>query len=231
MERAKSEVKNRWGVIASESAKVAVLVWVVSFLDPFVEQVLPKLGLGFRYLLSALVSAFVLEVVLQLVFGWPKLTIRWVEQGEPVAPRRELIARMTLRKKVTGVVRLNVTASSDGWLGHFLLRVIVGGGSVLRVELNESSLRPFVDGSSERNDADTVVPNDGTHGFDVDLGPVPRRAGEWHWARVRWEADAIPDDVPFNIYLSLHHESRVRRLLMMFVIKSSNVRLLRVIRK
>ncbi|MEG8035387.1 hypothetical protein QP157_08660 [Sphingomonas sp. LR61] len=224
-------LKKRLGGVAYEAAKVAVVAWGVLFFDPFIQSILPGWPEGLRYLLSALVGALMLEGILQFLFGWPRLSATWSIKDDAVLPDRELVARMSLRAKATQVMNLSISASSGGWVAHLLLRAIVGNDTTLHIRINESPLQPFVDYCSDRDGADTVQPNDSTHGFDVDLGNVPARAGQWHWAVVRWQAKVFPDDLPFNVYYVLDHENKVRRFLMRFLWMSTNVRTLRIVRK
>lgn len=224
-------MKKRLGGVAYEAAKVAVIAWGVLFFDPLVESLLPGWNEGLRYLLSALVGGVVLEAILQFAFGWPTLSATWSIKDDAVLPEREFVARMDLRSKVTQVMNLSVSASSGGWLAHILLRLIVGSDSTLHIRIDESPLEPFVDYSSERNGQDAVVPVDSTHGFDINLGEVPERAGQWHWAVVRWQAKVFPDGLPFNVYYNLGHQNRHRRFWMKLLRISSNVRTLRIVRK
>lgn len=192
-------MKDRIGGVVVEAAKVGVVVCCVLALDPWVEQAFPDLPAALRYAVTAVPEVILLEVILQIIFGWPRIDVRWTEHDD-AASVSSLVLRANRRTKVAQSVDLSVHASTSGWVGHQILRLWMRAGVMLRIMADEAPISPAVERSSKRDNVATVHPADDTHGVDVQLGPAPRRAGSWHWAEVRWNVTDFPSpDSDFNI--------------------------------
>ncbi|TQJ40602.1 hypothetical protein FBY33_2669 [Arthrobacter sp. SLBN-112] len=223
-------MKNPFFGVLSEAAKVAVAVWVVLWAEPFLESSMPSIDAGWRYLLSAIFTAVVLEVLLQIVFGWPRVDVQWGVKGEDAPIANALVARVTKRKPDSQVFSLRISAPSGGWLGYQILKLWMLIGVKLQIRIERASVVPSVENSPKVNGLPTVKSDDESKGFCIDLGRAPRRPGQWHWAEVSWRDEATPNGIEINIDYVLHHKNAIlRSLLFIFVRKSSNARHFQVV--
>jgi hypothetical protein len=204
-------------------------VWVVLWADPWVASALPDLGPGWRYLISAALTATVLEFVLQVLLGWPRITVRWEEKGRPI-PITTIGARMTRRKPDSQVFVLHVRTSDGGWLGYQLLRALMRFRPALRIRIDQATVVPTAEYGSQVLGQMTVSADNESKGFVVDLGAAPRRPGEWHWADVSWRNNNMPSGLEVNIDYVFDHPSRlVRVLLSAMVRRPSNAKNFQVV--
>lgn len=217
-------MKHRALPVLWEAAKVAVVVWVVLAIEPAVADIFPKLDVGWRYLISATATALVLEIVLQVFLGWPRIVVQWSVKAEPT-PISSIVARVNKRNRNSQVFVVRVSTPPSGWLGYLILKGWMRLGVTLQIRIDRAAAAPTVDGASRENGIPSIRPDDASRGVVVDLGRPPRRPGEWHWADVRWKAEGEPDGVELNVDYVLHHpNSFLRLLLRIFVWRTTNVR-------
>lgn len=217
-------MKNRIGPVLWEAVKVAITIWVVLALDPWVENNLPSLDAGWRYLLSAIAAAIILECLLQLVLGWPRLVVEWEVKDES-APINSIVARGTRRKPNSQVFVLKILTPPGGWLGYQTMKILMRLKVTLQVRIDRAGVVPTVERSSMVGTVPTVTSDAASNGVSIELGTAPRRPGKWHWANVRWEIGNAQDGVDFNVDYVLHHKSRfICMLLRVLVMRSTNVR-------
>jgi hypothetical protein len=224
-------VSNRIGGVVIEAAKVGVIVWAVLALDPWVAQVFPDLPAGLRYGISAIPQALVLEAILQIAFGWPRIDVHWCEHGE-TKPLSSLVLRANRRTKAAQSLDVDIQAATTGWIGHQLLRWWMRSGVTLRIRADEAPISPAVERSSKRGNIAAVRPADYSRGFDVELGVVPKRPGAWHWGEVRWSVIDFPNpDADFNLVYELHAPARpVLSWLLRFTWVRLDAKTIRVVR-
>lgn len=214
-----------------EAAKVGLVAWGVLAVDPLLETLLPTWPLLVRYLLGVLVGALVLEFVIAVFLGVPRVHVRWFVPGDP-KPLSSIDITTTRRAKASGPFTVKVLIPPTGWLGRWSLRKLLVPELVLRIKVQTAPLRPFVDDSDEYNEFPTVLPNDETRGFDIDLGSALPRVGEWRWAEVRWDLTHVPENSEFTVEYEWHHpRTLIRGLIAALVRKPDMVETLRVIRK
>lgn len=222
-------MKHRVTSIAREALKVAVTAWAVLSLDPWVAATFPNIGPGVRYFVSALVAATVLEALLQLVFGWPRIEVRWYDKRDEVAVD-SIVARVTKRNPSTQVFAMRVSAPPSGWLGYQVMRALMRTRPTLQVRIERAGVKPTVESASLMNGKPTVVADDESGGFRVDLGSAPRRAGEWHWADVRWRNVSMPPGMEVNVDVLLYHPNPVMRVVLAVAVwRSIRVRRFQVV--
>ena len=198
-------------------------------MDPWVEENLPKLDAGWRYLFSAVVTAAVLESVLQIALGWPTVVIHWEDKDEHV-PISDIVARATKRRPDSQAFVLKISTPNGGWLGYQVMRAWMRLGVVLEIRIDRAAIVATVDGSSMTSNQPNVTPDDNSNGVVIELGRAPRRPGKWHWANVRWRVVDMSQGVKVNVDCVLHHQNAfVRFLLLIFVRRSTNVRHFQVV--
>lgn len=212
-----------------DAAKVALAVWGVLAVEPFLEKDLPNLDEGWRYLISAIFAAIILEFLFQTVLGWPRIHVHWTVAAED-APISEIVARVTKRKTDSQVFSLSISTPSGGWVGYQFLKFLMLLGVTLQIRIEQASLVPSVEKSRKVGERPTVTPDDESKGFSIDLGKVPRCPGQWHWAEVNWRDETSPRGVDFNVDYILHHENAVARIILFtFVRRTTNARTFRVV--
>lgn len=224
MERAPPFVTNRLASVLGEAAKVGVAVWVVLTADPWVAQNLPALNAGWRYALSTIITVLLVEILLQLILGWPRISILWEAKGE-AAPISSIVARATRRNPNSQVFVVKVSIPPSGWVSYQALRLLMLFDVTLQIRIDRAGVIPTVENASLNGTAATVTPDLGSHGVTVALGRVPRRPGKWHWGDVRWEVGNASVGVDMNVDCVLHHPwLPVRIILGMLVRRTTNVR-------
>ncbi|GAA5037569.1 hypothetical protein ACFQRL_14280 [Microbacterium fluvii] len=217
--------------VATEAAKVAVVTWGVLGLDEQLEAVLSSWPLPARYALAAVVGALILEVVLAFVVGPPRIQVDWTEPGNP-RDLTEILVRPSARRPSTGVFGIDVEIPHTSVIGMLILRALMAFRPTLSIRIDTAPMTPDVKSSRVRDNAATITANDGTHGFDVDLGAALSRPGHWHEAKVIWTCDELRDDTTYNIdYRWVHRSLLVRLLLWTCVRKRRNVDVVRMVRK
>lgn len=217
-------MNNRIASVIWEALKVALTIWGVLAVDPWVEVTLPKVEAGWRYLISAVVAATLLELILQLALGWPRIKIQWEDKGES-APISGIVARVSKRKKVSQVFILKVSTPPGGWLGYQIMKLWMRLDVSLQIRIERVAVTPTVERSSLTHNIPSVTPDDESNGVTIKLGSPPRRPGKWHWADVRWEIGELLNGVDVNVDCVLHHRNCIIRwLLWIFVWRSTNVR-------
>lgn len=220
---------NRVFGVLGDAIKVAIAAWGALWIVPWVEETFPTVGRPGGFLIAAVVAAVVLEILLQLIFGWPRIRIEWSVKGE-AAPLSEVVARIRPGNSESQVFLLKVSTPSGGWLGYQLLRRCMRGGVQLRIRIERALIVPTCELSSKTEGAIAVTPDDVFNGFNVDLGPAPRRPSLWHWAEVRWRDESTSIGDEFNIDYSFHHERPVVRLILNALVwRSTNANRFRVV--
>lgn len=214
------------GVLA-DAAKVAVAAWAAISGEPWVEKILPEAGEPLRYLIAAIIAAVVLELLLQLVFGWPRIVIEWADKGESV-PISEVVARVRSVNSESQPFTLKVSVPRGGLIGSLLLRWWTRRAR-LQIRIDGALVVPTCEYPSKRASVPTVAADDESNGFVVDLGPVPRRSGLWHHATVRWRDESTPEG-DFNIDYVFDHDKRfVGFLLNHLIWRTKNAKQFRVV--
>lgn len=222
MERTPPFVTNRIGPVLQEAVVIAAGIWVVLAMDPWVERNLPNLDVGWRYALSAIAVAVIAQALIQLFFGWPRLTIHWELKGES-APISSIVARGTARRPDSQPFVVTVLIPPGGWIGSLAMKLITRCNVTLQIRIERAAVVPIVERSSMVGSKPTVVPDPNTNGFIVNLGKAPLRPGKWHWATVRWETSQATPGAEVNVDCVLHHENRAMRTLLGLVQKKTNV--------
>ena len=209
--------------------KVAMAAWTTLSLEPWAEKTLPMAGKPLQFLVAAIISAATLEILLQVVLGWPKIKLTWSVKGED-APISEVVARIRPGNSESQVYSLKLSAPSAGWLGYQILKLYTLSGVRLQIRIDQASIVPTCEVSSKIGGVPAVVPDDRSNGFSIDLGKAPRRPGPWHWADVRWRDESTPAGDEFNIDYVFHHENRLIGLFLNALIwRSTNARCFRVV--
>ena len=220
---------NRLFDVLLDALKVAAAVWGAVWMEPWVEQSLPNAGKAIQYLIAALISAFLLELCLQIVFGWPRIKITWSVKGED-APINEIVARVRNSNPNSQAFSLKISTPPGGWLGYQALRLCMRFGVRLQIRIDRASIVPTCDDSSKVDDVPTIMADNSSHGFVVDLGKAPRRPDQWHSANVRWRNQSTPIGDTFNIdYLFHHDKPLVKFFLNLILRRKTNARFFRVV--
>ena len=220
---------NRIFGVFGNAIKVACAVWGALWVEPWVEQTFPNAATAVNYLVAAVGAAVVLEILLQIFLGWPRVKIMWTIKGED-APISEIVARVRSRNQNSQVFSLRISTPSGGWLGYQLLRLYMLLGVKLQIRIERASIVPTCEASSKTSDVVTVTPDDDFNGFTVDLGKAPRRPSPWHWADVRWMNESTPTGDEYNIDYVFHHKNYILKFLLNTLIwNSTNARSFRVV--
>lgn len=185
--------------------KVAVGAWGVTWVEPWVGQVVPTWHIAVRYLIAATVVAIVLEFMLQVFLGRARIEVTWLNQGASIS---ELHARIRKSSLESQPFSLHISTETNGWLGHQVLKWFCARGAQLHISIPEALIFPITDNSSKNSGRNEMMikPDDLTRGFLVHLEQPPRRPGLWQYADVRWKNETTPSGKNFNIYYILHHE-------------------------
>ncbi|WP_285241506.1 hypothetical protein [Pseudarthrobacter sp. MEB009] len=209
--------------------KVAMAAWTTLSLEPWAEQTFPMFGEPVQFLFAAIISAITLELLLQIFLGWPRIKVVWSVKGED-APISEVVARIRPGNAESQVYSLKVSAPSAGWLGYQILRLNALCGAQLQIRIDQASVVPTCEASSKTAGVPSVVPDDRSNGFTIDLGKAPRRPGPWHWAEVRWRDESTPVGDEFNIDYVFHHKNPFMKLYLNALIwRSKNASFFRVV--
>lgn len=215
-----------------EAAKVGVLVWGALCVDDTVKTMFPTLPDGVRYFAAAMVGALVLELVIAIVLGVPRVQVQWFAGGDGEELQMIDIAS-TRRAMASGPYTVKVVIPYTGWLGRIALWAFVPRGSLMRIRVPNAPVKPFVENADEYDSLPTVTADDSSRGFVINLGSDRPRSGEWRWAEVRWQLTRLPEEPgKYNIDHVLDHPNLFRRLLIkLFIRKPRLVKKLRVRRK
>lgn len=215
-----------------EAAKVGVLVWGVVAVDPTVAVTFPNWPDAVRYFVVAAVGALLLEGILAIVFGVPRIQVQWFAGGDGEELRDIDIA--TTRRAMASIPHtVKVSIPRTGWLGQFALWAFVPSGSVMRIRVPNAPVEPSVESSDDYDSFPTVAADDASRGFVIHLGSDRPRIGEWRWGEVRWKLTRLPEEPgKWNIDHVLDHPNWFRRVLIkVFIRKPRLVKKLRVRRK
>ncbi|VXB74286.1 hypothetical protein [Pseudoclavibacter sp. 8L] len=181
------------------------------------------------FLVAALMAALVLEILVQVFLGWPRLKIEWVDKADD-AVLASIVVRITKRRPDSQVFALKITSIGGGWLGYLLLRGLMTMRVQLQVRVDRVDLVPTCESTSFCADLPTIRAEDSFHGFIVDLGRAPKRPELWHYADVRWRNISTPTREEFNVDYVFHHRCPVVKFLLNLVIwRSKAVKHLRVV--
>lgn len=217
-----------FGVLAN-AVKIAVAAWGAVWIEPKVQEILPNAGEPIHYLLAAVLAASTLELLLQVILGWPRIRIAWAVKGED-APISEVVARVRKSTANSQVFSIKVSTPPGGWLGYQLFRGYMRLGVKLQIRIERAPIIPTCEGTSKFNGLPTVAADDALNGFSLELGRAPRRPGPWHWADVRWRDEGTPTGDEFNIYYVFHHQNPfVKFLLNLLIWRSKNAHRFRVV--
>lgn len=228
MAGASSHLNNRFIGVLLSAVKVGIAAWAAIFVEPTVSEILPTVGAAAQYAVSALFTAFVLEVLLQLFFGWPTIAVTWIDKSEEV-PISEVAARIRPGSSESQPFRLKVSVPPGGWLSRLVLVRAIRSGVKLGISIEQAAVVPTRENSYKLNGVLTVTPDDASKGFVVDLGRPPK-PGPWHWADVRWRDESTPRDDEFNIVCSFQHANPTTQFFLnTFIRRSTNARKFRVI--
>jgi hypothetical protein len=220
---------NRISGVLGSAIKVAIAAWGTIAIEPWAEQTFPTLGKPLQFLIAAIIAAVTLEILLQVFFGWPRIRVAWSIKGED-APISEVVARVRRSNKESQVFALKISTPLGGWIGYQLLRLYMLSGAQLQIRIERASIVPTCELSSKVGGVPTVVPDDRSNGFIVDLGKAPPRPGPWHWADVRWRDESTPVGDEFNIDYVIHHKNRlVKFFLNALIWRSKNASCFRVV--
>ncbi|MFJ4268433.1 hypothetical protein ACIPY1_17895 [Paenarthrobacter nicotinovorans] len=220
---------NRISGALGSAIKVAIAAWGTIAIEPWAEQTFPLLGKPIQFLIAAIIAAVTLEFLLQIFLGWPRIRVAWSVKGED-APISEVIARIRRSNKESQVFSLKISTPPGGWVGYQLLRCCTLSGAELHIRIDRALVAPTCELVSKVGGVPTVVPDDTSNGFIVDLGKAPRTPGPWHWADVRWRDESTPVGEEFNIHYVMHHHNRfVKFLLNALIWRSKNASCFRVV--
>jgi hypothetical protein len=220
---------NRISGVLGNAIKVAIAAWGTIAIEPWAEQTFPLLDKPLQFLIAAIIAAVTLELLLQIFLGWPRISVAWSVKGED-APISEVVARIRRSNKESQVFALKISTPLGGWIGYQLLRFYTLSGAQLHVRIERASIVPTCELSSKVGGVPTIVPDDRSNGFIVDLGKAPRRPGPWHWADVRWRDESTPVGDEFNIDYVIYHKNRlVKFFLNALIWRSKNARCFRVV--
>lgn len=206
MAGAPPHLTNKISGVLGDAIKVAIAAWGAIAIEPWAEQTFPSLGKPIQFLIAAIIAAVILEILLQICFGWPRINVAWSVKGED-APISEVVARIRRSNKESQVFDLKISTPRGGWIGYQLLRLYTMSGAQLQIRIERASIVPTCELSSKVGGVPTIVPDDRSNGFIVDLGKAPRKPGPWHWAEVRWRDEATPVGDDFNIDYVIHHRN------------------------
>lgn len=220
---------NRISGVLGNAIKVAIAAWGTIAIEPWAEQTFPLLGEPLQFLIAAIIAAVTLELLLQIFLGWPRISVAWSVKGED-APISEVGARIRRSNKESQVFDLKISTPLGGWIGYQLLRFFALSRAQLQIRIERASIVPTCELSSKVAGVPTIVPDDQSNGFIVDLGKAPRRPGPWHWAEVRWRDESTPVGVEFNIDYVIHHKNHfVKFFLNALIWRSKNASCFRVV--
>lgn len=229
MAGASPHLTNRISGVLGNALKVAIAAWGTIAIEPWAEETFPSLGKPIQFLIAAIIAAVVMEILLQIFLGWPRISVVWSAKGEE-APLSEVVARIRQSNKVSQVFDLKIFTPQGGWIGYQFLRFYTLFGAQLQIRIERAPIVPTCELSSKVGGVPTVVPDDGSNGFIVDLGQAPRRPGLWHWAEVRWRDESTPVGDEFNIDYIIYHENRlVKFFLNALIWRSNNASCFRVV--
>lgn len=214
-------MSQRLKAIVHETAKVAVVAWVVLIADPWLQTSLPNLGPGWRYAASALITALILECVLQFAFGWPRVNVCWVDNTTP-APVRSIYLTNYEYKDATQTLTLRISTARCGWLGRKYLKMVLGNESTLRICVDQATIKPTVDDCSYNGKVPAFSADADSKGFNIRLGPSPKRDGNWHWGYIFWTDVRLPENTEVNIDYLIVHPKSLNQFLLKFIRVSSN---------
>jgi hypothetical protein len=220
---------NRMSGVLGSAFKVAIAAWGTIAIEPWPEQTFPMLGKPLQFLIAAIIAAVTLELLLQVFLGWPRIRVVWSVKGED-APISEVVARVRRSNKESQVFDLKISTPLGGWIGHQLLRFFTLSGAQLHIRIERASIVPTCELSSKVGGVPTIVPDDSSNGFIVELGKAPRIPGPWHWADVRWRDESTPVGDEFNIDYVIHHKNPfIRVVLNALIWRSKNASCFRVV--
>lgn len=224
MAGASSLLTNRIFGVVLDAAKVAVAAWGAIWIEPWTAETFPTLGEPVHFLISAVIAALVLEIVLQLIFGWPRIKIAWSEKGSDV-PMSEIQAKFRRTNATSQVFCLKLSTPPAGWLGYQVLRFYMLAGVQLQIRIDHAAIKPICETYSKRDEVPTVIADNSSHGVIVDLGRAPKRPGSWHYADVRWTDEGTPANDEFNVDYVFHHKNPIVKFLLNRLIwRSKNAR-------
>lgn len=224
-------MKGRFKGVLKEACKIAVAAWSVTWIEPQVGKFMTDVNPAVTFLISALLAAVILEILLQVVCGWPRLNIEWSEKNIQV-PIADIDARFNPKTSSCQPFRLDLMLPEQGWLGFQILKWLLTKGVTLEVSIQTVSVFPTCEFSSKlsKGDLPAVRSIDRLRGFSITLDDFPSRPGRWHHADVRWRKEGEPGGDGFNIDYHLHHENwRIKLLSRLLVRCTSNAHSFRVI--
>lgn len=221
--------------VLGDALKIAVAAWATLWIEPRTEEAFPALPEPVHYLIAAVVAAVLLELLLQILFGWPHIKVEWSDKLES-APISEVRAKIRRSTSESQPFHLEVSVPSRGWIGHQLLRLYSRAEVTLHIQIEQARIVPTCENSSRvgssPNRQPAVTSDDALNGFAVRLGRTPHRPGLWHYADVRWRDESTPRGPAFRIVYLIHHESPfVKFLLNILIWRSTNAQLFRVVGK
>lgn len=221
-----------FGVVA-EASKVAVAAWATLWIEPWVEETIPSLPEPLSFFLAAVTAAIVLELIFQILFGWPEIRVQWTDDSES-APLSEVRAKIRGSTSDSQALKFEVQVASGGWLAHQLMRLYTRARLTLQIRVEHALIVPTCEHSSRTGIAPiralAVTADDTTNGFAVHLGNAPRRQGIWHFGTVRWRDESTPVGSEFRIDYIIHHRQLGVKILMNILIRrTANAHVFRVV--
>lgn len=152
-------LKNRFIGVLLDAVKVAVAAWAAIYVEPGVSKLLPTIGEPLQYLIAAFIAAAVLEALLQIVLGWPRIEVEWTDKTEDV-PISGIVARIRPANQESQPFALTVSTPSGGWLGYQVLRLWMRLGVRLQIRVESALVVPTCEYPSKRGGVPTVMPDD-----------------------------------------------------------------------
>ena len=201
-------MSGRISTLLSDSSKVAIATWAVAGIEPYLEGIIPSVPEFVRVLVAAMIAGVALEFFLQIIIGYPRINIEWLEKNDNT-PLSGLIARIRPSNRESQPFTLKVYVESGGWMSEWIVRRLISPDLKVHVEIDRLMARSMVD-SSSRTSLDgnsAVLPNVAGSGFEISLGAPPNSSGIWQWAEVRWINEETPPGGEFSITCSFLHPS------------------------
>lgn len=224
-------MNSKFSEILIESLKIAGATWIVVWADPWTAKTFPTFPVSLRYLLSAVIAALVIEILMQIIFGWPHIDIRWRDEAQKSEVEiREICAHIRPSNPNSQAFELNVSSKSNGFFGRFFLKQISKNGTKIHIKIVTASVVPTRETSSKIGGNPAVEELAEHGGFSILLGDPPRRPGEWHFAKVRWRNESTQFNIGFNVDYVLENSScKAKNFLFKLVRISSNVDQFRIV--
>lgn len=202
------------GALLRDSSKVALATWAVSGIEPHLEDCIPQTPEFMRVLIAAVIAGLILEFILQILIGYPRINIEWTERGDHNT-LSELAARIRPSNRESQLFTLKVSVATGGWMSEKMIKWLLFRDLEAHIEVHGIMAESMVESSSRTslNGNSAVLPDSAGTGFKIALGNPPSSAGLWRWADVRWvDGGSLPGS-EFGINYSFLHPNAKKALI------------------